>query len=208
MRWQLLKYKHVTTSHPQHCPYSPEPKKNGSEAQTPLSIDTLRPFGDKEIKAVQKIVGSILYYAQAVDMTVLMALSTIASKQTKGTERTMEKALQVLDYLATHPDATIWFCVTDMVMNIHSDASQQSLWTLFPGVATCRRKTHTLKWSLSHAMFNPAFCCGIRCRGRIRSIIFKLPRRNVFLTHTQRPGPPTTQNPHPLRQRNRHRDCQ
>ncbi len=121
VRRQLVKYKHVISSHPQHCPYSPEPKKYGSEAQSPLPIDTTRPLGDKEIKAVQKIVGSMLYYAQAVDMTVLMALSTIASKQTKGTERTMEKALQVLDYLATHPDATVRFRATDMVMNIHSD---------------------------------------------------------------------------------------
>ncbi len=72
---------------------------------------------------MQKIVGSILYYARAVDMTVLMALRTITSKQTKGTERMMEKALHVLDYLATHPDATIRFCATDMVMNIHTDAS-------------------------------------------------------------------------------------
>ena len=40
-------------------------------------------------------------------MTVLMALSTIASEQTKGTEQTMEKALQVLGYFATHPDAMI-----------------------------------------------------------------------------------------------------
>jgi len=60
---QLLKYKHVTSSRPQHCPYSPEPKKYGSEAQSPLPIDTSRPLGEKEIKAVQKIVGSILYYA-------------------------------------------------------------------------------------------------------------------------------------------------
>ncbi len=30
--------------------------------------------------------GSILYYAQAINMTVLMALSTIAEEQTKATE--------------------------------------------------------------------------------------------------------------------------
>jgi hypothetical protein len=93
VRRQLLKYKHVTTSRPQHCPYSPKPKKYGSEAQAPLSIDTSRPLGDKEIKVVQKIVGSILYYARAVDMTVLMALSTIASEKMKGTERTMRKSV-------------------------------------------------------------------------------------------------------------------
>jgi len=123
---QLLKYKHVVSSCPQHCPYSPEPKKDGLEAQSPLPINTARPLQDKEIKAVQKIVGSILYYARAVDMTVLMALSTIASKQTKGTEQTIEKALQVLDYLATHPDAAVRFHATDMVMNIYSDTSYLS----------------------------------------------------------------------------------
>jgi hypothetical protein len=32
VRRQLLKYKHVTSSRPQHCPHSPEPKKYGSEA--------------------------------------------------------------------------------------------------------------------------------------------------------------------------------
>jgi hypothetical protein len=43
----------------------------------------------KGIKRVQKIVGSILYYARAVDMTVLIALSSIAVKQTKAMEKTM-----------------------------------------------------------------------------------------------------------------------
>jgi hypothetical protein len=52
-------------------------------------------------------------------MTVLMALSMIASEQTKGTKNTMEKAYQVLGYLAMHPDAKIQFCASDMVMNIH-----------------------------------------------------------------------------------------
>ena len=84
---QLLKYKHVTSSRPQHCPYSPEPKKYGSEAQAPLPIDTSRPLDKKETKAVQKILGSILYCARAVNMTVLMALSTITSEQTRALSR-------------------------------------------------------------------------------------------------------------------------
>jgi hypothetical protein len=119
---QLLKYKHVLSPRPQHCPYSPEPTKIGSEAQSPLPFDMTRKLSDAKIKQVQKFVGSIMYYARVVDMTVLMALSTIASKQAQGTERTMEKALQVLNYLATHPNATVCFQVSDMIMNIHSDA--------------------------------------------------------------------------------------
>jgi hypothetical protein len=34
----------------------------------------------------------------------------------------MDKAKKLLDYLATHPDATIRFQASDMILNIHSDA--------------------------------------------------------------------------------------
>ncbi len=33
----------------------------------------------------------------------------------------MEKAKQLLDYLATYPNATMHFCASDMIMNVHSD---------------------------------------------------------------------------------------
>jgi hypothetical protein len=48
-----------------------------------------------------------LYYARAVDPTVLMSLNDIATEQTKATEKTQAATNQLLDYLATHPDATI-----------------------------------------------------------------------------------------------------
>jgi hypothetical protein len=57
---------------------------------------------------------------------VLMALSMIASKQTKGMKCAYEKAYQVLDYLAMHPDAMVKFRALDMVMNIHMDVSYLS----------------------------------------------------------------------------------
>jgi hypothetical protein len=123
---QLQKYKHACPPRPQHCPYSPEPKRYGSDAQRPLPEDTSPPLSKEDIKHVQRVIGSILYYARAVDLTVLMALSTIASEQAKGTESTMAKTKQLLDYLATNPDATIRFHASDMILNIHSDASYLS----------------------------------------------------------------------------------
>jgi hypothetical protein len=72
---------------------------------------------------MQRIIGSILYYAKAVDMTKLMALSTVARKQTKATEQTLEKCTQLLDYLTSNSDAKVRYYTSDMVMNIHSDAS-------------------------------------------------------------------------------------
>jgi hypothetical protein len=120
---QLQKYKHDCPQRPQHCPYSPLLKQYGSEAQRPLPPDTSPPLSKDDIKHMQRIIGSILYYTQAVDLTVLMALSTIASKQAKGTQNTMLKTKQLMDYLGTHPNAMVRFHASEMIMNVHSDAS-------------------------------------------------------------------------------------
>ncbi len=70
--------------------------------------------------------GSILYYARAVNMTVLMALSSIAMEQTKATEKTLGRCMQLLDYLARNLEAKVRYHSSDMVMNIHLDASYLS----------------------------------------------------------------------------------
>jgi hypothetical protein len=48
-----------------------------------------------------------LYYTRAVDPTVVMPLNDIDTEQTKATEKTHAATNQMLDYLPTHPDATI-----------------------------------------------------------------------------------------------------
>ncbi len=118
---QLQKYGHASPPRPQHCPYAPQLKQFGSKAQHPLPPDVSPPLSNTDIKHVQHIFGSILYYARTVDLTVLIALSTIASKQAKGTQQTMAKTKQLLDYLATHHDATVHFHASDMILNIHLD---------------------------------------------------------------------------------------
>ncbi len=67
-----------------------------------------------------------MYYAQAVDMTVLMALSSIAIKQTTATEKTMDRCIQLLDYLATNETVKIRFHTSEMILSIHSGASHFS----------------------------------------------------------------------------------
>jgi hypothetical protein len=122
----LLKYKHCMPNQPQHCPYSLSPKQYGAQAQTPVPVDISLKLSPEEIKEIQCIVGSILYYACAVDITVLMALSSIAIEQTRGMTNTMQQAKQLLDYLATNPDATIRYRASGMIMNVHLDASYLS----------------------------------------------------------------------------------
>jgi hypothetical protein len=81
----------------------------------------------KQCTNIKKITGSVLYYARAVDTTVLMPLNDIATEQTKATENTQAAADQLLDYLATHPDATIRYHGSDMILHIHSDGSYLSV---------------------------------------------------------------------------------
>ena len=54
---------------------------------------------------IQQVLGTFLYYARAVDSTMLVALSAIASSQSAPTEETMEMVLYFMDCAASHPDA-------------------------------------------------------------------------------------------------------
>lgn len=93
---KLQEYEHIVPKKPQHCPYSPEPKQFGSKAQRPLRQDSSQLLDEKRKWRVQQIVGSILYCARAVGMTVLMALSTIAMSQAKPTKNTMDRCVQCI----------------------------------------------------------------------------------------------------------------
>ena len=59
----------------------------GTEVQALLPPDKSPKLNGKGVKRVQQIIGSILYYARAVDMTVLKALSLIAVEQTNAAEK-------------------------------------------------------------------------------------------------------------------------
>jgi hypothetical protein len=56
-----------------------------------------------------------------------MPLNDITTEQTKATEKTQDATNQMLYYLATHPDATIRYHASDMILHIHSDASYLSV---------------------------------------------------------------------------------
>jgi hypothetical protein len=56
-----------------------------------------------------------------------MPLNDIATEQTKATKKTQAATNQLLDYLDTHPDATIRYHPSDMILHIHIDASYLSV---------------------------------------------------------------------------------
>ena len=64
--------------------------------------------------------------ARSVDSTFLVGLNTIAIQQTSATENTLKRTEELLDYAATHPDAKIWYRASEMILQIHTDASYLS----------------------------------------------------------------------------------
>eukprot|EP00956_Cyclotella_meneghiniana_P021059 scaffold37874_cov42-Cyclotella_meneghiniana.AAC.3 len=119
-------FQHKPPTKPQHCPFEPNPRKYGKDSQDPLPTDDSKRLDLEGVRKVQQIVGAILFYTRAVDNTLLPGLSAIASNQVNATELTLKRCEQLLDYCATHPDATVRFRASDMVLNIHSDASYLS----------------------------------------------------------------------------------
>ena len=122
----LQKYKHETTPRPQHSPYVIAPEKYGKDAHDPLPPDEYPPVSNENTKRIQGVVGSILFYACSVDSTFLVDLNSIAIQHTKATNITLKRTEDLLDYTATHPDAKIRYRASEMILQIHTDASYLS----------------------------------------------------------------------------------
>jgi hypothetical protein len=122
----LSKFQHDARKHPQYTPSRYVTPVYGAKTQYETRDET-PPLTAKQCLNIQKVTGSFLYYARAVDPTVLMPLNEISTEQTKETEKTQAATNQLLDYFATHPDATIRYHASDMILHIHSDASYLSV---------------------------------------------------------------------------------
>eukprot|EP00804_Cyclotella_cryptica_P021026 CCRYP_019778-RC/>CCRYP_019778-RC protein AED:0.43 eAED:0.43 QI:0/-1/0/1/-1/0/1/0/185 len=148
----LLKYDHPRPRKPQHAPHKHREIIYGAKEQLLPDNDTSPPLDAAGIKRIQGIVGSLLYYARAVDNKLLVALSTISSQQTAATQNTAAAVHQLLDYVATYPNDGITHRASSMILAAHSDASyltepgsrsraehisSYQRTTLFPGI-TCQ----------------------------------------------------------------------
>ena len=72
---------------------------------------------------VQKVCGTFLYYAITFYQTILAALNAISAAQANATTTNMGDIVWLLNYAATHPDATINYHARDMILHVAIDAS-------------------------------------------------------------------------------------
>jgi Reverse transcriptase (RNA-dependent DNA polymerase) len=122
----LEEFGHQKPSKAEHQPHRHNPPQFGTKVQLTAPVDNSQPLDKKGILRLQQITGKFLYYSRAVDPTMNVTLSTLASQQAKGTEQTKKDAAKFLNYCATHPEATLRYHASDMILKIHSDASYNS----------------------------------------------------------------------------------
>eukprot|EP00957_Ditylum_brightwellii_P127223 9700359-Ditylum_brightwellii.AAC.1 len=74
------KYGHPLPKRQQHAPHKHVPIQYGAKMQW-VEEDLTELLKQMEIKRIQDIVGTLLYYARMVDPTLAATLSTITSQQ-------------------------------------------------------------------------------------------------------------------------------
>ena len=126
IRKAQTKYQHSILPFPQHQPYKSTPIQYGAKVQHVVEPDTFFPLTKDKIKHVIDIVGTLLYCGRYVDPTIVTDISSIASRQYKGIESVLNTCRQLLDYVATHPNAAIQYHASDMILALVTYASYLS----------------------------------------------------------------------------------
>eukprot|EP00804_Cyclotella_cryptica_P008878 CCRYP_013090-RA/>CCRYP_013090-RA protein AED:0.15 eAED:0.14 QI:0/0/0/1/1/1/3/0/882 len=120
------RFHHPVPIKPQHQPYPHTPRTYGAKQQLVDTADDSALLSNTDKTFIQEVIGVFLYYARAVDCTMLPALGSLATQQSAPTQNTMSKVHQFLDYAMTHPDAMITYRASNMILAVHSNASYLS----------------------------------------------------------------------------------
>ena len=76
---EMVRFGHKQPSKPQMQPHPHTKPVYGAKIQFAKPTDDLEPATNKEVKFIRQVIGTLLYYARAVDLTLLVALSALSS---------------------------------------------------------------------------------------------------------------------------------
>lgn len=119
----LRKLQHIQLNKPQHQPHKHISPIFGHQEQFTTPPDESPYLTPTETRYIQSIVGSLLYYARAVDPTILHTINELELSQAQPRENTRVKTKQLLDYLYTHKFATLKYKSSDMCIHVDSNTA-------------------------------------------------------------------------------------
>jgi hypothetical protein len=119
----LTRFGHKRPKRTQNSPHKHVAPIYGTWAQY-VKPENPSPLLSKAEKTyIQAVTGTLLYYARAVDSTILTTLNAIATQQAAPTQDTLEEIQQVLDYCASQEEAILTYHKSSMILAVHSNAS-------------------------------------------------------------------------------------
>jgi hypothetical protein len=80
----LHRFQHPPPERPQHTPYKLQPINYGAKVQFATPAETSAPVTETQKLKLQQVIMSLLYYARAVDPTMLVTISTLAVAQAQA----------------------------------------------------------------------------------------------------------------------------
>ena len=119
----IKSFHHKHLRKPQDQPYPQIKTIYGTKAQYSPDADNYPLLAPSDKKKLQEVTVTLLYYARAVDATMLTALGYIATQQANATKNKMKKVTQFLEYASSPSDVIITYNTINMVLAGHSDAS-------------------------------------------------------------------------------------
>ena len=103
VRKAFHRFQHILRGGTEYSPHTCAPIQYGQNVQYADRLDEVEYLSDKETNLVQQVRGTFLYYAIAIDNTILPALSDISSEQSKATTNNKKQVAKLLKYLASNP---------------------------------------------------------------------------------------------------------
>ena len=116
-----INFGHSKPSKPQHSPYHTTLIEYGSKTQQQPHTDKSPSLSTEQIRFIQQVIGTFLFFGHAMDPMLAAALSAIASRQNNDTEKLMKATKQLLDYVASHPNPTIRYMASNMILALDTD---------------------------------------------------------------------------------------
>jgi hypothetical protein len=118
----LKKFHHIKPKQQHLGPSKIDRPDYGAKVQY-VKEDVTDNLNKEQIKFVQQVTGKFLFYAQAIDDTMLHAVNNIASSTANGTKATLAATKYLLNYGACNPNGQIIYLASDMILRIDSDAA-------------------------------------------------------------------------------------
>jgi len=86
----LQHFQHIAPTQPQHTLHPWIPPQYGAKVQLTNPINTMQHIKKLQTKYLQQIIGILLYYGRAFDLTMLIMLGSLAVAQSEGTLATLD----------------------------------------------------------------------------------------------------------------------